>query len=227
MRQVGGIAAFVGGYALFDALPVLLAGKHVLHGLRWGDLIDAPLLFLLVALYVGLGLQAGLWRSTALKVANAAVLVLLVQGHGIHLAANAIGANSSPSSPSWETSYFLDEHWGHVELHLGIILMALLFVVAALPMPGGEGRAPTVAERWLLRGAALVFGLFLTADGLEGQTAPLMMAAGVLLPGVALALRNSAASPHRLFFASAFAVALIALGAYRLVYGGFPELKFI
>ncbi|MEI4902448.1 hypothetical protein Q8G48_28325, partial [Klebsiella pneumoniae] len=88
-----------------------------------------------------------------LAAATAAALVFFVQGHGIHLAANAIGANSDPSERSWETSYFLDEHWGHVELHLAIIVLGLLFIFAARP------NGPTsTGERVVLLLSLLTFG---------------------------------------------------------------------
>src|SRR3989304_726781 len=109
------VGAFLGVYALFDVLPIVLPKTDVVRGLRWGDLVDAPLLFLLAAAYVLLGRQAGLWRSNVRRAANAVALVVLIQGQGIHLAANAISAYLDPSSPGWRPAYFLDEHWGHTE----------------------------------------------------------------------------------------------------------------
>ena len=213
-----GIGAFLGVYALFDVLPIILPKSDVIHGLRWGDLVDAPLAFLLVAAYVLLGLQAGLWRSNRLRVVNAVALVLLVQGHGIHLAANTISAYLDPSSPGWRPAYFLDEHWGHLELQLGILLAALIFIVAA--RNNAETLSPLTRIPLVL--LACTYGLFLTADAIEGQTVPLMVPAGVTLALVGFLPRRPF-SVYRSFFASAFATTVLALAAYGLWHGGFPE----
>ncbi len=134
---VAGIGLFVVGYAVVDLIPVLLPASPGLFGLRLADLLDSVFIFVLVALYVRLGLDADLWRTPVLRVASAVSLVLLVQGHAIHLAANAIAAVSDPATRSWDLTYFLDEHWGHTELHLAFVLLAVLFI--------GYGRA-TAAE---------------------------------------------------------------------------------
>ena len=214
------IAAFLAVYALFDVLPIVLPKQDVVEGLRWGDLIDVPLVFLLVGAYVLLGLEAGLWRTTLLKLASAFSLVVLVQGHGIHMAANTISAYLDTSSSAWRPAYFLDERWGHAEIHTGLILQALLFIAASRPT-AGPARLSSAAKPVLLS-LATVYGLFLTADAIEGQSVALMLPAGVVLASIGFAKRGDS-SLYRIFFASAFAVAVLALAAYWLWHGGFPE----
>ena len=214
------IAAFLAVYALFDVLPIVLPKEDVVEGMRWGDLIDVPLVFLLVGAYVLLGLEAGLWRTNLLKLASAFSLVVLVQGHGIHLAANTISAYLDASSSGWRPAYFLDEHWGHAEIHTGLILQALLFIAASRPTTGPTWLSS--AANPVLLSLATFYGLFLTADAIEGQSVALMLPAGVVLASIGFAKRGDS-SLYRTFFASAFAVAVLALAGYWLWHGGFPE----
>ena len=221
-----GLAAFVGGYAVFDALPVLLGGGPVVEGIGAGDLIDAPLVFLLVGVYLNLGARAGLWREARLRLAAGAFLIVLVQGHGIHLAANAIAGASNPGAAGWQTTYFLDEHWGHAEIHLAVVLMAALFILAARPAAAGEGLKGGRGRYWLLL-LAVVHGLFLAADAIEGQTVPLMIGAGVVLPALARRRCGESGSILPRFFGAAFATALVVLVAYGVANGGYPELPLL
>ena len=216
-----GLGCFLGVYALFDVVPVVLPKSDVVRGLRWGDIADAPLLFLLVTAYVLLGLQAGLWRSNALKFANGFAVVVLIQGHGIHMAANAISASLDASSPGWRPAYVMDEHWGHTELQSGMALEAVIFIAAADNGTEAGRLAPT--SRILLALFAFAYGLFLTADAIEGQTVPLVIPAAVVLTLVAFSRRGRPLSLYRSFFVSAFATAVVVLTAYGLWHGGFPE----
>jgi len=213
------VTCFLGIYAAFDILPIVLPKEDVLQGVRWGDLADAPLLFGLLCAWIVLGLQAGLWRNTPLRLANAFALALLIQGHGIHLAANTISAYLDASSAGWRPAYFLDEHWGHTELHLGILLEAAIFVVAAKQTLGLRS-----GQRALLLLLAGVFGLFLTADAIEGQTVPLMLPAGIVLAALLVLRKGRGAAIHSTFFATAGVTLVLALLGYGAWHGGtFPE----
>ncbi len=230
---VGGVVLFVVGYAVVDLIPVLLPASPGLFGLRLADLLDSLFIFVLVTLYVRLGLDADLLRTPVLRVASAVSLMLLVQGHAIHLAANAIAAVSDPATRSWDLTYFLDEHWGHTELHLAFVLLAVLFI--------GYGRATAAelsghnlsgAERVGLYSATVVYGLLLAADAIEGQTVLLMLPAGIalflwaFLPRLRFAWKPSSAakiSVYRYFFAASFGLAAVALVAYGVVMRGFPQ----
>src|SRR5439155_15802397 len=105
--------------------------------------------------------------SHALKFANGFAVVVLIQGPGIHMAANAISASLDTSSPGWRPAYVLDEHWGHTELQSGMALEALIFIAAA--DNGTEAGRLAPRSRILLALFAFAYGLFLTADAIEGQ----------------------------------------------------------
>lgn len=241
---VRGLSVFVVGYALVDLLPMLLPETPVLMGLRVGDLADVPLAFLLVALYMRLGLQADLWRSWGLRGLNALALVMMVQGHGIHLAANAIGGYSARGSGGAALAgeyagaadglvYFLDEHWGHIELHLALLIMAALFIARARPLQREDASPGSLPiERLGLAIATLAYGVLLAGDAVEGQTVPLIFPAAIVLsiwgfwPQLSVRSRPAGASPvslYRRFFAASLAVTATSLVVYGLVMRGFPQ----
>jgi hypothetical protein len=78
----------------------------------------------------------------------------------------------------------------------------------------------------LLAALALVHGLFLAADAVEGQTVPLILPASLVLVGLGLRLGREA-SIYRVFFPSSFGVAAAALAIYGIAYGGYPEITFL
>jgi len=242
---VRAISTFVVGYAVVDLVPVLLPETPVFMGLRVGDLADVLLVFLLVALYVRLGLQAELWRSWGLRVLNALALVMMVQGHSIHLAANAIAGQSAHGNGGLAEAggytgalsgliYFLDEHWGHIELHLAFLVMAALFIARARSLGRDHAsRGSPLSEKVGLAVATLAYGVLLAGDAVEGQTVALMFPAAIALcvwgfwPYLSVRSRPAAGSPlslYRRFFAASLAVTAASLLVYGTVMDGYPEL---
>lgn len=228
------IVVFAVGYALVDLLPVLLPSQPELLGLGLKDLADAILVFVLVVLYVELAIEARLLRRPWVRAVFAVSLLLLVQGHAIHLAANAIAAASEPSASGWNLIYYLDEHWGHRELHLSFLLLAALFIFGSLSSAAAEQPMPDRGPlaRGSVYGAALLYGLLLAGDAVEGQTVPLMLpgSAALFVSGVWPLIKSRSRGdgpslpPHRRFFAISLGISAAALLIYGLVMGGYPEL---
>ena len=147
----------------------------------------------------------------ALVVAFLAALAY-VDGHGIHLAANAIHG-AEPTGEAGDRAEFWDEVFGHIEWHLGWFGLILAACLAERARPGfAAGRLVTAVAV-----AALGFTLFTST--VEGQTWPLMLAAGVLFAGWALVERR----PLLLRCAAAFALAALLVGVWAIWQGGVPE----
>lgn len=227
---VRGIAIFVLGYGLIDLLPIILPEQPRVVDLAFRDAADAVLIFLLVFLYVELATHAQLLQKRWARAVFALALLLMVQGHAIHLAANAIVGASEAGSSGWDLADFLDEHWGHSELHFAYLLLAALFIARANPVRsrGPLSRMENIGL-WVL---AAVYGLMLAGDAIEGQTVPLMLPGGLLLSvwGLWPYLGGRAAGPgpaslpaHRRFFAASLGVTVVALAVYGLVMRGFPQ----
>jgi hypothetical protein len=230
-----GIIFFAVGYALVDLLPVILPAAPVFRGLALKDLADAVLIFVLIVLYVELGLRAKIFRSLKLRAVYIFAMLLMVQGHAIHFAANAITGMSRPGDAGWALADFLDEHWGHIELHVALIALAAIFIFSGRSADA-EGNEPVLSrtEKVGLSLATLAYGVLLAGDAVEGQTVPLMLPCAIVLcvwgfwPYVRGWGDSGGSAPislYRRFFASSFGITVIALVTYRLIIGGFPELS--
>lgn len=230
-----GIIFFVVGYALVDLLPVILPATPVFRGLALKDLADALLIFFLIVLYVELGLRAKIFRSLRLRAVYIFALLLMVQGHAVHFAANAITGVSAHSDDGWALADFLDEHWGHIELHVAFIALAAIFIFSGRSADA-EGNEPvlTRTEKAGLALVGLTYGILLAGDAVEGQTVPLMLPCAIVLcawglwPYIRGWSRPGAparASLYRRFFATSFGITALTLLVYGLITGGFPELS--
>jgi hypothetical protein len=179
--------------------------------------------------FLNLGITIDTWTPLAV-VGTAALLVLsggadrlaiavaflaalaYTDGHGIHLAANAIhGAH--PTGEAGERTEFWDERFGHIEWHLGWfgLILAACLAERAHPAPAPSRRATAVAV------AAL--GVTLFTSTVEGQTWPFMLAVGAGLAVWAVVARR----PLLTRFVAAFAVAALLVAAWAVWQGGVPE----
>jgi hypothetical protein len=207
------------GFTIFDLVPIPLSDVDAFKGLSVGDLVDAPLIILPVALLFRMALDADLWRTAGLRAAVLLSLLLFTQGHAVHLAANAIAHSLAESDAGWEPAYFLDEHLGHYELHVALLIFATLFIGFGHP-----SRLPRRAELALLTFTIAGYGGLQAADAIEGQTVPLVLPASValaLMGGWVVARRGS---EYATFFAASYAVCFLVLVVYGAVNNGWPEI---
>ena len=175
----------------------------------WIDLVTP----FVVALAVVYGLQSAPRVAVLL---GAAALVLYVDGHGIHLAANAIGHEDVGAAE--DTVDFWDEHWGHVEWHLG--WLGLLAALALTPTPNRPSTRPPLGLGGTLLGAASIMGFTLFTSTVEGQDWWLTIAAALLFT-------VWTATRHRTVVTAAAAAATLGasalIGIWAAWHGGVPE----
>jgi hypothetical protein len=201
VRPERALVGFAASVFVFHHLPTA-AGDA-------GDWIDLATPFAVVgaAAILLLALRA---HMTALAVALLAAL-LYVDGHGIHLAANSIAAESLTGEAE-DTAHFWDERFGHLEWHLGWLGLIGAFCLAdrARPLPL-EAR---------VRGTfALLLGFTLFTSTVEGGTWWLELgAAGFFAAWGALDRR-----PLLVTTAAAFAAGAVLIGAWAAWQGGVPE----
>lgn len=152
-------------------------------------------------------------KAAPLPLAVAFVAALLyVDGHGIHLSANAING-ADPVGEAGERAEFWDERFGHIEWHLGWFGLMLAFCLAERT----QQRAPLGRATTAVAVAALGFTLFTST--VEGQTWPLMLATGAGLVAWALLVRR----PLLTHCAGSFGLAALLVAAWALWQGGVPE----
>jgi hypothetical protein len=135
---------------------------------------------------------------------------------------------------AWGLIYFLDERWGHIELHLAFLLIAATFIGCSDPTRADQARRPlSASEEAAILVLALTYGILLAGDAVEGQTVALMLPAALLLSlwGFSPYLRGiknqtqPVVSFYRRFFAASLTVTVVALVLYGVIAGGFPELS--
>jgi hypothetical protein len=165
----------------------------------------------LVTPFVVIGIAAWALRDapgSALAIALVAG-VAFVDGHGIHLSANDIG-HYALTGKAEDVRYFWDEHWGHIEWHLGLLGLLVAFSLAD-PRRSRPDRADLAA--------ALLLGWTLFTNTVEGQDWFVTLAAAAVFAVWAIARRTrtlvACAS------ATLFAAALI--GIWAAWHGGVPQ----
>jgi hypothetical protein len=198
--------AFAASFAVFQHVPSF-AGDA-------GDFVD------LVTPFAVVGTAALVLAS--LRAAPAAVAfallagVLYVDGHGIHLAANSIGNETGLAGDAEDVAHFWDETFGHIEWHLGWILL-----VGAIALAEALGRGPQGRPRsYALAGATVaVLGFTLFTSTVEGRTWWLVLGATPLF----LAWAVRAPRPLIVTAAGAFGLSSLLMAGWAIWQGGMPE----
>ncbi len=102
-------------------------------------------------------------------------MLIFVEGHGIHWAANQIHNHLAPGDPGFEVAYFLDENLGHIMIFSGILL--LLFTLSFMRIGALDERRR--GDTLVLYFSSIVFGLYLSIGSIEGQVVYMVLAATI------------------------------------------------
>jgi hypothetical protein len=192
---------------------VVILGHHLATALghiggagdtRWVEWADLTVPYLVIGTAAATLAAARAEPRTWMFLAAAGVLY--TQGHGIHLAANAI-ANVAPG----DEVHFWDETVGHWLWYAG-----LAGLVATLAQ--ALDAVPSIRNAWSLT-LAVAYGLTIFTSSVEGGTAALGLLSGVAL--VALGLRRRDRLPELLV--PAYGVTLVCLVGWGLYWRGFPQ----
>jgi hypothetical protein len=201
-----------GGRAFFAFAAAVLAFHHLptIDLLNLGIAIDGftPLAVVGTA---ALLLLAHRPARIALVVAFLAALAY-VDGHGIHIAANAING-ADPTGAAGDRTELWDERIGHIVWHLGWFGLLLAFCLAE------RAGLPQRYDRRLAAPSVAALGFTLFTSSVEGQTWPLMLSAGAGFVAWALVARR----PLLVRCAAAFALAAALVAVWAIWQGGVPE----
>jgi hypothetical protein len=141
-----------------------------------------------------------------------------VEGHGIHLIANAIGhLNQAQAGPARDLTEFADEKFSHYLWHAATLGLSALVLVRHVRWPdqGGDPRWPGIV-------AAAVYGFAIFLIGDEGGTAPLVVpfAAAVTFAAIRIGRRRLQASPVLAMFGFGYPIALGLFVVWFVYWGG-------
>lgn len=229
-------------YAFFHIMPAMLP-IFMARPVAWGDVLDfftpfavIPMAYLLYRLIRrDVGFLSG--KDSLSKVLLAAGFLLYVDGHGLHLSANAIARllQNDQGSELFEAVYLFDEIISHFMWDGGVFIITLGLILAACKIKPTrqEGEAHFLARlNWsdrvlVLLGAAL-YGFTFTVNGIEGQTVVMTFPAAFI--GIMTALffyrrvrKAGGESPFLLFFLTAYLISFCLFVYWGLSRGGFPE----
>jgi hypothetical protein len=186
------------------------------HHLPTIDVLNLGILIDLFAPLAVVGAAAAVLfaeRPSRLALAVGFVAALAyVEGHGIHLAANAING-AEPAGEAGRRAEFWDERFGHIQWHLGWFGLLLAFCLAERDHPGTWPGFRSAA----VPVAALGFTFFTST--VEGQTWPLLLAAGAGFAAWAAVARR----PLLAQCAAAFGFAAALIAVWAIWQGGVPE----
>jgi len=232
-----GFPLFIFGlvFAVFHIAPALLTNPT--YGiLTSGDAFDflTPLALLSALAWVCIRIKGLHPLDPHRRFRRLSVLSLLalgalayVDGHGMHLATNALGrlVYASQDQVVSGAVYFFDETLSHILNDSGVILISLGLLLWARRLPVFSLSRKELG--WLLAGG-LLFGFTFFANGVEGQTVPLTLPAAVLLLLFSLytwlgARRLKRKNPVVLFFMTSFSLALILFLIWQILYPGLTE----
>lgn len=219
MRRSGVLALVfaVAFIALFLAPPFLPYRFDPYPLINWADVVDLATPLILIPLYWLLLRDVGGPLGTGWTIVFLVLAAAWVDGHGIHLAANAIGhLLKNQPGPAQDLTEFWDERFGHYLWHSAALGLTGLVLVRAARTEAAPARVDGLA----LAGAAIYgFALFLIGD--EGGTAPLMIAFAAAFLVAAWSIRHRVLGSSVLtMLAGGYAVTLVLFAIWFVYWGG-------
>ncbi len=228
------LLAYAIGYAVFHILPAFM-NIEVQHRLMIADLVDLLTPYVMISLvcilYCSMTKGAALSLKKQARGTAIAILILgavtFIEGHGMHLSANAIGRHltSSPPSSLFTLDYFFDEILGHIlwDAGLAIIALGIILIGVNLDQPSAKRSFP-----WPVVAGSLVYGFTYFVNAVEGQTVIFTFPLAVLLAAVMIWLRRRwktslLHNPVFVMFLFAWITAICLFMVWWVWQGGFPE----
>lgn len=224
-------------YAFFQVVPAFLKGGFA-GPVNQGDALDFLTPWVVIPVAVLLFLKLGKMadrnpRKASSRSFMAAGIVFVlgliayVEGHGLHLSANAIDRllHGQEGSGIYQAVYLFDEVISHFIWDAGVLIIAVGLLLA-----GRIIRFPRPSRvQWGYLGCgACLFGFSYAVNAVEGQTVPLTLPAAVLMIVVCSWLlwksrREEGYDAVVLFLLLGFILSVALFAYWGVTHPGFPE----
>jgi len=185
--------------------------------INWADIVDLATPLILIPLYWLLFTESQQPLNTAWVVAFLVLAAAWVDGHGIHLAANAIGhLLKNQAGPALDLTEFWDERFGHYLWHGAVLGLSALILFRAVRVPQLQG-GPT----WTGPAAAAIYAFSLFLIGDEGGTAVLIVPFALVIAVASWPLRKRLlGSPVLALFVLGYVLTLALFAIWFVYWGG-------
>jgi hypothetical protein len=221
-------------YALFHILPAFL-NYEIQHRLMVADLFDlfTPFVMLFFIIKIYRSILTYMDDNSFNIVKNRAKVILIigaiifVEGHGMHLSANAIARHlaGQENSSIYILDYFFDEILSHILWDSGIIILSTGIIFMGLYI--------NQKEKWntnliYIIPAAIFYGFTYFVNAIEGQTVIFTLPISIIIPLAIwiFSCRKTLPVLKNPVLAAFFLGYLVALGLFIFWYscqGGFPQ----
>jgi hypothetical protein len=225
---------YASSYAFFHIFPVFL-NYEIKNRFMVADVFDMltpfVLVFLIYKIYCILLTQMRENSNTVVQ--SGAVIILIagaiafVEGHGMHLSANAIARHLIPAkdSPLYALDYFFDEILGHILWDGGTVLLSIGLLIMAFDSDEDKLSNP---KPLLFLFASLLYGFTYFVNGIEGQTVVFTFPLALLAPLFVLWLvrrhhRQFWRNPVISFYSFAYILAFCLFVFWGIWHKGFPQ----
>ena len=184
--------------------------------------------FLIVKLYTVLKPMLKQGKKTFQIISRILIIlgiIFFIEGHGMHLSANAITRHlvGQEGSPLFSLTYFFDEILGHLLWDCGFVIMSIAFLIMAF-----SDRTERPTYSWaLITVSSLLYGFTTFCLAVEGQTVLFTLPVSILIPAVVWFLirlrRITWKHPVVVFFLFSYIFSFSLFVYWFIRNNGFPE----
>lgn len=152
-------------------------------------------------------------------------LIFFIEGHGIHLSANAIARHlkGREGLPIFNLTYFFDEILGHVLWDGGLVIISIALLILAFAEKRDN---PKKLSNPIVVGSCF-YGFTYFCNAVEGQTVVFTFPISIIIPGVILCLilcrRIGSKHPVVLFYMLSYGFAFCWFVYWAVRNSGFPQ----
>ena len=214
-------------YVLLVLCPDLLTRDVIFFPLlKNEDLATLLTPFVIIPLYAMMyEVKAGLAFTKREVVFFLLVAIAWANGHGMHVASNAIGRllQQETTTQAYRLTYFIDEIFSHYLWALAGQLMTLLILVRQWKHPFEKARSTFKLEAF----AAVLYGSAHFLTSIEGQTTPIGIPFALLITAFAAwkGFAHLRTRPLLAFYVFSYGFSLLLFLAWGVYWKGLPELS--
>lgn len=218
-------------FAFLHIMPVFLK-TNIRNQLLSGDLLDffTPFVIVFVVYKIFSTIKSNLTDSSKNQAAKLILIfasTLFVNGHGMHLSANAIARHlvGMETTAIFRLDYLFDEILGHIFWDSGVVGLSVGIILLSSKLRPTPNSPATTA---MIIAGAIFYGFTYFCNAVEGQTVVFTLPCAAAITGGIPILAKSkglkpTTNPVLSFYLVGYSVSLALFIYWGLRNGGFPQ----